>query len=152
MQIGGVELVEQARAPEPAPTRPSSSCRSPSRSQPGATIEVAFKFTAQLPEVFARTGYKGEFHMVGQWFPKIGVRVGPPGAERWECQPFHVNTEFFADFGTYDVTLTVPSTHVVAATGVLVERDRDRRAARARSPITPRTCTTSRGWPTRTWR
>jgi len=86
---------------------------------PGGTIEVNFKFTAQLPEVFARTGYKGEFHMVGQWFPKIGVRVGPPGAEHWECQPFHVNTEFFADFGTYDVALTVPSTHTVAATGVL---------------------------------
>jgi Peptidase family M1 domain len=86
---------------------------------PGATVEVAFKFTAQLPEVFARTGYKGDFHMVGQWFPKIGVRVGPPGAERWECQPFHINTEFFADFGTYDVALTVPNTHLVAATGVL---------------------------------
>jgi hypothetical protein len=86
---------------------------------PGSAIEVAFKFTAQLPEVFARTGYKGEFHMVGQWFPKIGVRVGPPGAERWECKPFHSHNEFFADFGTYDVALTVPSTHVVAATGVL---------------------------------
>jgi hypothetical protein len=69
--------------------------------------------------VFARTGYKGDFHLVGQWFPKIGVRVGPPGAERWECQPLHVNTEFFADFGTYDVALTVPNTEVVAATGVL---------------------------------
>ncbi len=87
--------------------------------EPGATIEVAFAFTDQLPEVFARTGYKGDFHMIGQWFPKIGVRVGPPGAERWECQPFHANTEFFADFGTYDVALTVPSTHIVAATGVL---------------------------------
>jgi Peptidase family M1 domain len=86
---------------------------------PGATVEVAFKFTAQLPEVFARTGYKGEFHMIGQWFPKIGVRVGAPGAERWECQPFHMNNEFFADFGTYDVALTVPNTHTVAATGVL---------------------------------
>ena len=86
----------------------------------GGTIDVHFKFTAQLPEVFARTGYKGEFHMVGQWFPKIGVRVGPPGAERWECQPLHLNTEFFADFGVYDVSLTVPSTYVVAATGVLV--------------------------------
>ncbi len=86
---------------------------------PGATIEVAFTFTAQLPEVFARTGYAGDFHLVGQWFPKIGVRVGPPGAERWECQPFHSHAEFFADFGTYDVTLTVPNTYVVAATGVL---------------------------------
>jgi hypothetical protein len=87
--------------------------------EPGATVEVAFKFTAQLPEVFARTGYKGDFHMVGQWFPKLGVRVGTPGAERWECQPFHANNEFFADFGTYDVALTVPTTHTVAATGVL---------------------------------
>jgi hypothetical protein len=84
--------------------------------QPGATIEIQIKFTAQLPEVFARTGYKGDFHLVGQWFPKIGVRVG----ETWECKPFHANSEFFADFGTYDVTLTVPNTHVVAATGVLV--------------------------------
>jgi hypothetical protein len=57
--------------------------------------------------------------MVGQWFPKIGVRVGAPGAERWECQPFHANTEFFADFGTYDVALTVPTTETVAATGIL---------------------------------
>jgi hypothetical protein len=87
---------------------------------PGQTVQIAIKFDEQLPEVFARTGYKGEFHMVGQWFPKIGVRTGPPGAEQWECQPFHANSEFFADFGQYDVQLTVPDTEVVAATGVLV--------------------------------
>jgi hypothetical protein len=91
----------------------------PAPVEPGATIKLDMKFTAQLPEVIARTGYKGEFHLVGQWFPKIGVRVGAPGAERWECQPFHAFTEFFADFGVYDVSLTVPSTYVVAATGVL---------------------------------
>jgi hypothetical protein len=102
---GGDETVATLPLPAPVPA--------------GGTIEVAFEFTAQLPEVFARTGYQGEFHMVGQWFPKIGVRVGPPGAERWECRPFHVNTEFFADFGVYDVSLTVPNTYVVAATGVL---------------------------------
>jgi len=87
--------------------------------EPGAMIEVSFKFTAQLPEVFARTGYKGEFNLVGQWFPKIGVRVGPPGLEQWACAPLSINTEFFADFGNYDVKLTVPNTYVVAATGVL---------------------------------
>ncbi|HEY0194302.1 MAG TPA: M1 family metallopeptidase [Kofleriaceae bacterium] len=87
--------------------------------EPGATVEVALQFTAQLPEAFARTGYKNDFHMVGQWFPKIGVRVGPPGAERWECRPLHAFNEFFADFGTYDVALTVPSSVTVAATGVL---------------------------------
>ena len=99
--------------------------------EPGSTVEISFKFTAQLPEVFARTGYKGDFNLVGQWYPKIGVRVGPPGAERWECQPLHLHTEFFADFGNYDVTLTVPSTHVVAATGLILKRGPDLRGVLA---------------------
>jgi hypothetical protein len=39
-----------------------------------------------------------------------GRRPGRPrGFERWECPPFHVNSEFFADFGVYDVALTVPT-------------------------------------------
>jgi hypothetical protein len=120
VRAGGVDLTGKLR--RPAGTEHDETVLElplPEPVAPGATIEVAFKFTAQLPEVFARTGHKGEFHMVGQWFPKIGVRVGPPGAERWECQPFHAHNEFFADFGTYDVALTVPSTHAVAATGVL---------------------------------
>jgi hypothetical protein len=89
----------------------------------GESLEVQIAFLVQLPEVFARTGFKGDFAMVGQWFPKIGVRVGEPFSERWHCEPFHLNSEFFADFGTYDVSLTVPTTHVVAATGVLVGAD-----------------------------
>jgi hypothetical protein len=89
------------------------------RSRPGASVEVTMTFTAQLPRAVARTGYEGAFAMVAQWFPKLGVLVGHRGFERWECPPFHVNTEFFADFGVYDVALTVPTTHVVAATGVL---------------------------------
>jgi hypothetical protein len=120
VRVGGVDLTSKLHPP--ANAAPDETVVELSLAQPvapGATVEVAFTFTAQLPEVFARTGYKGDFHMIGQWFPKIGVRVGPPGAERWECQPFHINTEFFADFGTYDVALTVPNTHTVAATGVL---------------------------------
>ena len=119
LMIKGVEQVAKLRYPNlPDETVVELPLAEPV--QPGSTIEVQFKFTAQLPEVFARTGYKGDFHLVGQWFPKIGVRVDSPSGERWECQPLHINTEFFADFGTYDVTLTVPNTHVVAATGVLV--------------------------------
>ncbi len=113
--IGGVEQVAKLRYPN-LPDETVTELPLDQPVEPGSTIEVTFRFTAQLPEVFARTGYKGDFHLVGQWFPKIGVRVG----ERWECQPLHANTEFFADFGNYDVTLIVPNTHVVAATGVLV--------------------------------
>jgi hypothetical protein len=119
LMIGGVERLSMLRYPS-LPDETVAELPLAEPIQPGSTVEIAFKFTAQLPEVFARTGYKNDFNLVAQWFPKIGVRVGPPGAERWECQPLHLNTEFFADFGRYDVTLTVPTTHVVAATGVLV--------------------------------
>ena len=88
--------------------------------EPGEAVDVDMRFEVQLPEVFARTGYAGDFFMIGQWFPKIGVLVGAPGGETWHCPPFHANSEFFADFGTYHVSLTVPDTHVVAATGVLI--------------------------------
>jgi hypothetical protein len=119
LTIGGVELAGKLTYPGP-PDETVAIVPLPQPVEPGSTIEVQFKFSAQLPEVFARTGYKGDFHLVGQWFPKVGVRVGPPGQETWECRPYHGNTEFFADFGSYDVALTVPVTHVVAATGVLV--------------------------------
>jgi len=81
---------------------------------PGATIDLDMAFSARLPRVFARTGYKGNYHFVAQWFPKIGV-LEEAG---WNCHQFHYNSEFFADFGTYDVSITVPSEFVVGATGV----------------------------------
>jgi hypothetical protein len=119
VHVAGTDLTAKLRPSGPTGDETVVELPLPQPLAPDATIEVVWKFTAQLPELWARTGFKGEFHMVGQWFPKIGVRVGPPGAERWECPPWHSNSEFFADFGTYDVALTVPSTHTVAATGVL---------------------------------
>ena len=119
LQIGNAELAGTLRYPD-APDETVAELPLATPVAAGGTIAITFRFTAQLPEVFARTGYKGDFHLIAQWFPKIGVRVGPPGQERWECEPFYATTEFFSDFGSYDVTLTVPSTHVVAATGVLV--------------------------------
>jgi hypothetical protein len=79
-----------------------------------------------LPKIFARSGYVGTFHAVTQWFPKIGVFDCSPasGADpagcRWRAEPYHGNTEFFADYGVYDVELDVPQGYQVGATGVLV--------------------------------
>jgi len=120
MTIAGVDYANKLTYPH-APDETVATVALATPVEPGSTVEVQFKFTAQLPEVFARTGYKGDFHLVAQWFPKIGVRTGAIGMEQWECRPHHAFTEFFADFGTYDVSLTVPATHVVAATGVLVD-------------------------------
>lgn len=86
----------------------------------GGRLEVAIDFVAKLPKIVARSGYAGPFAFVAQWFPKIGVRED--GA--WNCHQYHLTTEFFADFGVYDVTLTVPREGVVGATGTLHdERD-----------------------------
>jgi len=86
--------------------------------RPGATLEVEIEFAARLPKLFARAGYAGPFVLVAQWFPKIGVYQD--GA--WNCHQYHSTTEFFADFGVYDVTLTVPHDGVVGASGVLREQ------------------------------
>ena len=81
---------------------------------PGETVEFRIQFHDRLPEVVARTGYKGTFTMGAQWFPKVGVWWH--GA--WNCHQFHETTEFFADFGVFDVKLTLPKDQIVGATGV----------------------------------
>jgi hypothetical protein len=101
----------------------------PAPVQPGAALRVRMKFTTQLPKVFARTGYRGDFHLAGQWFPKIGVweTKGFRYAEKsgWNCHQFHANSEFYANFGDYRVELTVPARFVVGATGEMVRRTDD---------------------------
>ncbi|HUX10881.1 MAG TPA: M1 family metallopeptidase [Terriglobia bacterium] len=88
---------------------------------PKGTIQLSVDFTSKLPRAFARTGYDGNYFLVAQWFPKIGVYEGPGERGRttggWNCHQFHRYTEFYADYGTYDVDLTVPPNEIVGATG-----------------------------------
>jgi Peptidase family M1 domain len=84
----------------------------------GGEITLDVAFDDKLPAVVLRTGYRGRFHMVGQWFPKI-ARLERSG--RWAHFPLHHLSEFYADFGTYDVTLDVPEAFTIGATGPLVE-------------------------------
>ena len=83
----------------------------------GAYVQFRIAFQTKLPETQARSGWKRDFVLGGQWFPKVGVWWH--GA--WNCHQYHATTEFFADFGVYDVKLTVPQDEVVGASGVLVE-------------------------------
>lgn len=84
---------------------------------PGAKVTIELAFDSKLPTVIERTGYAGTFHMVAQWFPKL-ARLEDDG--RWAHFPFHHLAEFYADYGTYDVTVDVPSGFVVGATGPAV--------------------------------
>ena len=83
---------------------------------PNESVQFKIAFHDQFGAVVARTGYSQNFMMGVQWFPKVGVWW--QGA--WNCHQFHASTEFFADFGTYDVKLTVPQNEVVGASGVQV--------------------------------
>lgn len=87
---------------------------------PGESVTLEIDFEARLPRVMARTGYSGDFHMVAQWFPKLGVFEGEDG---WNCHQFHFSTEFFADFGDYRVRMTIPRGWVVGATGEEISRE-----------------------------
>ena len=42
----------------------------------------------------------------------------------WNAHQFHAGTEFYSDYGEYDVRITVPNELVVGATGREVESDR----------------------------
>ena len=92
----------------------------PAPVEPGERVVVELDFLTQLPQVFARTGYSDQFHILGQWFPKIGV-LQPDGT--WRAHVFTLNAEFYADFGDYDVHLDVPEPMVVGASGILVAAD-----------------------------
>ena len=91
---------------------------------PGAYRAVQDRsFKTKFPETQARSGWKRDFLLGGQWFPKVGVWWH--GA--WNCHQYHAMTEFFADFGVYDVKLTVPQNEVIGASGVQDQRSQQRR-------------------------
>ena len=74
--------------------------------KPGQTLEVAIEWTAQIPRVRRRTGYKDDFLFLAHWFPKLAVFEGERG---WNAHQFHSRTEFYSLYGTYDVTLDLPA-------------------------------------------
>jgi hypothetical protein len=82
----------------------------------GEYVQFKMAFVTKFPETQARSGWKRDFVLGGQWFPKVGVWW--QGA--WNCHQYHAMTEFFADFGVYDVKLTLPQFEVVGASGVKI--------------------------------
>ncbi|WP_438348259.1 M1 family metallopeptidase [Paenibacillus sp. FA6] len=87
----------------------------------GESITLNMKFEVKLPQIFARMGVADKFVMAGQWFPKISV-YEPVGlrnrtSEGWNLHQYHGNSEFYSDFGIYNVRIHVPENYIVASTG-----------------------------------
>jgi hypothetical protein len=98
--------------------------------KPNEEIKLDITFKSKLPKAFARTGFAADYFLVGQWFPKIGVYEYPGirYAEKggWNCHQFHANSEFYADFGVYDVHITLPSNFIVGAVGVMQSKNKNK--------------------------
>jgi len=82
----------------------------------GGKIMITTPFRVKIPDAaFSRLGHVGESYMITQWFPKPAVY----DQQGWHPMPYLNQGEFYSEFGTYDVSITVPKNYVVGATGDL---------------------------------
>jgi hypothetical protein len=86
---------------------------------PGDTIIITTPFFVKIPGPFSRFGHKGQAYQVSQWYPKPAVY----DMHGWNQMPYLDQGEFYSEFGSYDVRITLPKNYVVGATGNLVTRE-----------------------------
>ncbi len=112
----------------------------PSAIPAGGRFEFSFDYEFVIPPHLRRMGAEdveqGVIFELAQWFPHV---CNYDDVNGWNTKPYLGSGEFYTNFGSYDVRITVPATHIVSATGVLqnpdevlTERQRERlRAALA---------------------
>ncbi|HRJ49710.1 MAG TPA: M1 family metallopeptidase, partial [Phycisphaerales bacterium] len=115
VRAGGVDLPMAvydtiARIDLPAPIPPG-----------GGRFEFEMEWSFRIPEYGAdRLGIdptsNGLIYQLAQWFPCLAVYDDVHG---WNTHGYLGQGEFYTDFGDYEVSITVPRSHLVAATGVL---------------------------------
>jgi hypothetical protein len=82
----------------------------------GDTIRIATPFHVKIPKgVTSRLGHIGESYQISQWYPKPAVY----DTEGWHQMPYLDQGEFYSEFGSFDVSITLPENYVVGATGNL---------------------------------
>jgi hypothetical protein len=85
--------------------------------KPGDTVMISTPFYVKIPSSdFSRLGHSGQSYQITQWYPKPAVydRTG------WNAIPYLNQGEFYSEFGSFDVYITLPRNYVVGATGDLV--------------------------------
>lgn len=88
---------------------------------PNSTVEIMTPFHTKLPRIFSRSGYFKNSYQIAQWFPKVAVY----DKSGWHPIPYLDQGEFYADFGSYDVSITAASNYTIAATGNLIQEIKD---------------------------
>ncbi|HEX6848895.1 MAG TPA: M1 family metallopeptidase [Chitinophagaceae bacterium] len=86
---------------------------------PGDSITIATPFYVLLPPYFSRSGVDNGEYMACQWYPKPAVY----DKNGWHEMPYLDMGEFFSEYATFNVSLTVPADYIVGATGTLQTKD-----------------------------
>ncbi len=81
----------------------------------GQKITISTPFRVKIPDSYSRLGHVGQQYQITQWYPKPAVY----DKDGWHQMPYLDMGEFYSEFGTFDVSITLPENYVVAATGVL---------------------------------
>jgi hypothetical protein len=80
----------------------------------GEKITISTPFHVKIPDAeFSRLGHTGQAYYITQWFPKPAVFDNTG----WHAIPYLDQGEFYSEFGSFDVTITLPANYVLAATG-----------------------------------
>ncbi|MCB9048284.1 MAG: M1 family metallopeptidase [Lewinellaceae bacterium] len=82
---------------------------------PGSQARIRTPFFVKIPHNFSRLGYEGQAYQLTQWYPKPAVY----DKDGWHPMPYLDMGEFYSEFGSFDVRITLPENYLVAATGTL---------------------------------
>lgn len=88
--------------------------------EPGMSICIQSPFRVKLPSArISRLGHLGQAYYISQWYPKLAVF----DREGWHVFSYRDKGEYYGEFATYDVFITLPANYVVAATGELKDNE-----------------------------
>ena len=82
----------------------------------GGRVTVATPFKVKIPSgEISRLGHVGQSYQITQWYPKPAVF----DKNGWNQIPYLNQGEFYSEYGSYDVSITLPKNYIVGATGDL---------------------------------
>ncbi len=84
------------------------------------TLIIETPFRVKLPDAkFSRLGHTQQAYFITQWYPKPAVFDNTG----WHQMPYLDQGEFYSEFGSFDVSITLPKNYVLAATGDRIDED-----------------------------
>lgn len=83
---------------------------------PNNSLSIQTPFRVRLPSgKISRLGHLGQSYQITQWYPKPAVY----DHKGWHGMPYLNQGEFYSEFGSFDVSITLPDNYTVGATGNL---------------------------------